>query len=49
MNNSDLSTDFKLNEISKIKDYFESEIKEQETTTKKLIKFATSLIIESKL
>ena len=38
---SDLSTEFRLNEISKIKDYFESEIKEQETMVKKLSKYIT--------
>ena len=33
---SDLSTEFRLNEINKIKDDFESEIKDQETIVKKL-------------
>ena len=39
---SDLSTEFRLSEINKIKDYFESEIKEQKTIIKKLSKFVTS-------
>ena len=38
---SDLSTEFRVNEINKIKDYFESEIKEQETMVKKLSKYST--------
>ena len=38
---SDLSTEFRLNEINKIKDYLESEIKEQETMFKKLSKCTT--------
>ena len=42
MNSSDLSTEFRLNEINKIKDYFESEIKEQEVVVKKLSKIITS-------
>ena len=33
---SDLSAEFRLNEINKIKDDFESEIKDQETIVKKL-------------
>ena len=39
---SDLSTEFRLNLINKIKDYFESEIKEQEKIIKKLSKFVSS-------
>ena len=38
---SDLSTGFRLNEINRIKDYFQSEIKEQETMVKKLSKYIT--------
>ena len=34
-------TNYRLNEISKIKDYFESEIKDQELLTKKLSKYIT--------
>ena len=45
MNSSDLSTEFRLTEIDKIKDYFESEIKEQEVVIKKLSKF---IIIQKK-
>ena len=41
MSNSNLSfndlTRFRLDEINKIKDYFNSEIKERQETTKKLI------------
>ena len=40
---SDLSKEFRLNEINKIKDYFESQIKEQEVVVKKLSKFVSSL------
>ena len=36
-------TKFRLNEINKRKDYFESEIKERETTSKKLSKSIASL------
>ena len=32
-------TNYRLNEISKIRDYFESEIKDQELLTKKLSKY----------
>ena len=42
MNSSDLSTKFRLTEINKIKDYFESEIKEQGVVIKKLSKFISS-------
>ena len=38
---SDLSTEFRLNEINKIKDYFECEMKEKETMVKKLSKCIT--------
>ena len=34
-------TNVRLNEINKIKDYFESEIKEQKTIIKKLSKYIT--------
>ena len=34
-------TNYRLNEISKIKDNFESEIKDQELLTKKLSKYIT--------
>ena len=36
-------TNFRLNEIDKIKDYFENEIKEREAIRKKLSKFLASL------
>ena len=43
------STEFRLNEINKIKYYFESEIKEQETIIKKLSKFVASLNCTDKI
>ena len=46
---SNLSTEFRLNEINKIKDYFESEIKEQETMVKKLSKYITGFDYTNKL
>ena len=38
---SDLRTEFRLNEINKIKDYFECEMKEKEKMVKKLSKYIT--------
>ena len=36
-----MDPNFRLNEINKIKDYFESEIKEREAAIKKLSKYIT--------
>ena len=36
-------TKFRLNEINKIKDYFNSEIQERKTISKKLIKYIAAL------
>ena len=38
---SNEQTNYRLNEISKIKDYFECEMKDQELLTKKLSKYIT--------
>ena len=42
-------THFRLNEINKIKDYFESEIKERETLIKKLNKYITGFDYTDKI
>ena len=42
-------TNFRLNEINKIKDYFVSEIKEQETIIKKLSKYITGFDYTDKI
>ena len=41
MNELKLPTSFRSNEINKIKDYFECEIKERQPVTKKLSKYIT--------
>ena len=42
-------TNYRLNEISKIKDYFECEIKDQELLTKKLSKYITGFDYTDKI
>ena len=42
-------TNFRLNEINKIKDYFESEIKERETMIKILNKYITGFDYTDKI
>ena len=49
MNSSDLSVKFTLNEINKIKNYFESAIKEQDVLIKKLSKFITGFNYTEKI
>ena len=42
-------TNFRLNEINKIKDYFESELKEREAVIKKLSKYITGFDYTEKI
>ena len=49
MINLDDLTKFKLNEIDKIKDYFNSEIKERKLASKKLIKYVAAFDYADKM
>ena len=49
MNELKLPTSFRSNEINKIKDYFECEIRERQPVTKKLSKYITGFDYTDKI